>query len=229
MNKNAWFRRVLAMTVAFGNMLALAGAAHANQYGELHIRSNTTLTDNRYGDIVFDAGNITLDCAGHQVHISSYTRINDGQKLAIYANGMNRVTIKNCSIVGGFDASIELKNSMSSVVQNVSASTTYLFLSDSYANVSGLTASGNIGLNIDGDTGGIYSATVRCGSEGIHVYSSSETMLTNTSVTGCTGDGIVGQSNSDLMIYDSDVERNGFGFSSSDSNYDDIERKCVQQ
>jgi hypothetical protein len=48
-------------------------------------------------------------------------------------------------------------------------------------------------------------------------------MITNTSATGCSSDAIVGEANSVLMIYDSDVEHNGNGFLSDNSDSDDIE------
>jgi hypothetical protein len=100
----------------------VAPAAHANIYKELHITRNTTLRDHVFGSVVFDADNITLDCAGKQVHISSYSKINcdDGfSKCGIVADNRSNVTIKNCYVVGGFDRGVSVTNTVDSTVSSV--------------------------------------------------------------------------------------------------------------
>jgi hypothetical protein len=100
------FRALVAAGLALCAML-VASEARAVKYGMRTITSNTTLTDHQYGAVIFGANNITLDCAGFQVHISSYTKPNCGagnaQKCAVVAIGRSNVHVKNCNIVGGFD------------------------------------------------------------------------------------------------------------------------------
>jgi hypothetical protein len=197
----------------------VATEAHAAQYGELRIRSNTTLTTDRYGDVVFDADDITLDCANHQVHISSYTKLNHGSKAAIYADSKTGITIKNCVIVGGFDHSLQIENSASVTVSNVTASTTAVFFNDNRTAATGLTLSGSIGLILASDMGGSYSANIGCQFQGIMIHGAINTRIANTTVSGCSGAGMIGESNRGLIIENVVVEnsQNGLELGPNDS------------
>ena len=90
-------RMWLLLPVALLVMLALtASVAPASTTGTLEITTNTTLTEDHYGEIVIGADNITLDCAGHSV-----TKI-DGYDLGVKIKSYTGVTVKNCT-VSGFD------------------------------------------------------------------------------------------------------------------------------
>jgi len=191
--------------------LALANEALAVQYGELRIHSNTTLTADRYGDVVFDGENITLDCANHQVHISSYTKANGGVKAAIYADSKNGISIKNCNIVGGFDNSLMIQNTTGTTVSNVTASTPAVFYANTDVVATGLNLHAYIGLFLESDTGGSYSSNIRCAFEGIHVDESFGTTIFNTSVSGCQELAIVGEDDDELIIDGVDAENSWAG------------------
>lgn len=75
--------------------------------------------------MVFDASNVTLDCAGYQVHISSFTkgRGPDREKVGVYALGKSHIEIKNCRIVGDFDAGLWVEGGSNLKVSDVYSST----------------------------------------------------------------------------------------------------------
>jgi hypothetical protein len=81
-------------------------------YGELHIAQNTTLTDNQYGSVVFDADDILLDCNGHSVNFSSSYSVANcaGKKCGIVAAGKSSITIWNCVVNGSFDTGVQVTN-----------------------------------------------------------------------------------------------------------------------
>ena len=192
--------------------LGIASEAHAVQYGDLHITANTTLTADRYGDIVFDADNITLNCNNHQVHISSYTKPQDSFKAAIYAKGRSGITIKGgCKIVGGFDFSVVIRNSTNVTVQGVSAGTEAYFDGNTNTNASDLKLSGGIALDIPNDTQGRYSANITCQTEGIHVDFTKFTLISNTTISGCDYMAIAGDSNTSLTLDHVNSQGSGTG------------------
>jgi nitrous oxidase accessory protein NosD len=214
--------RILTATLGCIGTLTLAKEARAIQYGELRIRTNTTLVDDRYGDVAFDASNITLDCANHQIHISSTTKLNEGVKAAIFADGKSGIRIRNCTIVGGFDDSLFIQSGTSVIVTNVTASTPAVFAFNQSANVTGLNLhTSDVALFIENDITGTYSASIRCGFEGIHVDGSSRTSIINTSVSGCTDYAMTAEDDNTLTIHSVDLENNfgGLGITSS-SNVD---------
>lgn len=103
-------------TLSILSAVATTGTASAAvNYGVLNLTASKTLTKDQYGAVVFLADNITLDCAGKQVHISSYTperncpHGNDpevpdagGNRCGIIAVNKQNITVKNCHVVGGF-------------------------------------------------------------------------------------------------------------------------------
>jgi parallel beta-helix repeat protein len=220
-------RRAFVAALGFFATCVVATEAHAVQYGELRIRSNTTLTADRYGDVVFDAGNITLDCANYQVHISSYTKVTHGGKNAIYADSKARITIKNCVIVGAFDHSLMIENSSNVVVSNVRASTGAVFYNDTGTFTAGLSLGGNIGLSLSNDTGGFYGANINCGFEGIHVNYAANTTIANTTVSGCSAVAIVGGNNSRLVIDNVVADDNAIGLELTPGDSGDIIRNSL--
>ena len=76
------------------------------------ISTDTTLTEDYYGNIDIITGGVTLDCAGHRV-IST----EPGQGTGIHLEGYDGVTIKNCH-VSGFELGIWLWNSSNNIVEN---------------------------------------------------------------------------------------------------------------
>jgi parallel beta-helix repeat protein len=74
-------------------VLALTPAASATS-GTLFISSDTTLTEDHYGNIVITADNVTLDCAGFTVHGPG--PFSDGIRM----NNRSGVTIKHCNVTG---------------------------------------------------------------------------------------------------------------------------------
>ena len=105
--------RCLSALAALSLALALPAVAHARVYGERHITTNTNLTDDQFGSIIIDADHVELNCQGHQIHISSYTRPNClvGGKCGIFLAHHSQVNIFNCNIVGEFDAGIDAYDS----------------------------------------------------------------------------------------------------------------------
>lgn len=221
MSRQATIHRALAAALGCAGIFALAREAQAVQYGELRITSNRTLTDDRYGDIAFDASNITLDCANHQVHISSFTKLNGGVKAAIYADSKTGIRIQNCNIVGGFDYALFLQNNTNLTVSNVTATTSALFALNTGTSATGLKLRASISLFIESDTAGLYSADIRGGFEGIHVDGSLNTRIVDTTVSGCDNVAIVAEGNDGLALSRVNSGNSNFGielYSSSNMN-----------
>jgi parallel beta-helix repeat protein len=65
----------------------------AASYGTLVITHSTTLTEDHYGNIVIDAPDVTLDCAGHTVHGPGV-----GPSGGISVPGHDGVTVKRCEV-----------------------------------------------------------------------------------------------------------------------------------
>ena len=73
-------------------VLILVTPVHANTFGTLVIASNTTLTEDHEGNIVIEADNVTLDCAGHTIS-------GPGDN-GIFFQFRTGVTVKNCRVTG---------------------------------------------------------------------------------------------------------------------------------
>lgn len=153
------------LTGLLGGTLLAAPAAHAVKYGELHITRDTVLRDHQYGSVIFDADDITLDCAGKQVHISSYSKTNcdDGfAKCGIVANNRSNVTIKNCRVIGGFDMGVSLTNTVDSTVtavESFGSTEGFRFLETARITATDLFAAENeFGVNVTFDDDSTFSA-----------------------------------------------------------------------
>ena len=86
------FRRV-AVVLAGCVAVALAiGPAAGATSGTLVITSDTALTEDHFGDIVIEADDITLDCAGHTV--------SGPGTFGILLDGRRGVTVRNCRVTG---------------------------------------------------------------------------------------------------------------------------------
>lgn len=211
----------LALTGAAA--LFTAGTAHAAiQYGELRVSSNVTLSADRFGNVVFDAPNVILDCAGHQVHISSYSKARgpNGQKIGIYALAKDGITIKNCNVVGGFDVGVWVDSTDHASVSLVSAGvgaghTGFEFDTNTSLIASQLSSSGNsIGLSVFDDQGGFYEAGVDSSVTGIELEYSSQTQIAYSTVTN-NQTGFLTLHNTGVSLIGDDVEQNLTGINST--------------
>jgi hypothetical protein len=187
-------RLTTAAIAAF--ILVAPGVALANQYGQLRISSDTTLTDHRYGAVVFDADGITLDCNWKMVHISSFTPKNctlgapSGlEKCGIVADGRANITIKRCNVIGAFDHGVFLRNTEAAKVEHTQAAgatTGFTFTRNRYLTTNTLLAnsSGVTGVVIDNDTHGFYTNTTvgTSGYIGIDVLHANGSTLSQVSV-----------------------------------------------
>lgn len=104
---------IVRLSVAlFLAIAALGSAADAAAAGQMVITTDTNLTADHWGNVRFNADNITLDCQGHQIHSTGSAVVNCGtSKCGIVANGRKNITIRNCEVVGaGFRNAIWLNN-----------------------------------------------------------------------------------------------------------------------
>ncbi|MEI7745662.1 MAG: hypothetical protein WCK58_18140, partial [Chloroflexota bacterium] len=94
-------RRTMAATAASGLLLVTTTGAFtvSASSGTLVITASTTLTDDHVGNIVIEAGGVTLDCAGHTVSGPDA----GGEAGGIVVASKSGVTIRNC-VVAGFTA-----------------------------------------------------------------------------------------------------------------------------
>lgn len=79
----------LVFLVAFTSTPGLASS------GTLHLTTNTTLTEDHYGNIVVEADGIILDCAGRIVFGPGESPWSGG--IQVFGNG---VTVKRCTVTG---------------------------------------------------------------------------------------------------------------------------------
>jgi parallel beta-helix repeat protein len=72
------------------------GLSPSSSSGTLIITSTTTLTEDHYGNIVIQANNVALDCAGHTVFGPGVSGLSGG----IQIDGGTGVTVRNCAVTG---------------------------------------------------------------------------------------------------------------------------------
>ena len=65
--------------------------------GTMVITTNTTLTEDHWGNILVDASKVTLDCAGHTVSGPGVPGFNGGIEVA---GGLSGVTVRRCKVTG---------------------------------------------------------------------------------------------------------------------------------
>ena len=178
-----------AVSAAFGLLVTLVSAiADANVYGVRYIWSDTVLKDHQFGSIIFGADDISLDCKGYQVHISSFTHLNCTQfgtpllKCGIVATNKRNISIRNCNVVGGFASGVHISGTDGATLHNVTsnASTGFWFGYNSNLSATELFANGSSGTGalILEDLYGSYDInTENVGSFGISIQSSMGTYL----------------------------------------------------
>ena len=88
----------LALLVSPGGS---SSASASPTVGTLLIGSDTVLTEDHHGPVVFTAGLVTLDCAGHTIHGEG-----DGVGVLI-APPVMAVTVRNCEVTG-FERAIQV-------------------------------------------------------------------------------------------------------------------------
>jgi parallel beta-helix repeat protein len=85
----------MAATIAL--VLAVLTSPATASSGTLTITSSTTLTEDHYGNIVIDADNVTLDCAGHTVFGPGDSGFSGGINVA---GGRAGVIVRQCTVTG---------------------------------------------------------------------------------------------------------------------------------
>src|SRR5262245_20858311 len=63
--------------------------------GTMLVSTNTTLTEDHYGNVLVTNSNVTLDCAGHVVFGPGVPGFNGGINVDV---GLDRVTVKRCGV-----------------------------------------------------------------------------------------------------------------------------------
>jgi hypothetical protein len=166
---------------------------------------------------------VTLDCAGRQVHLSSSTRASgpNGEKVAIFANHKDGITIKNCQIVGQFDVGLWVLSSSNVYVDSISSNvgnqhTGLEFDGNSGVNAWNLNANAEVDcLSVSNDSAGSYNAFVDGCYTGIHVQNSFDSQILYSSVTGSV-QGLVSNDNVNVAILSTTVENNQGGLTTTD-------------
>jgi nitrous oxidase accessory protein NosD len=168
---------------------------------------------------VFDKDNITLDCNGYQVHISSFSKPNcfpvDGQMSStcgIVAIGRSNVTIKNCRVVGGFDYSVSLDGTNGATIADtqVSGLTGFSIRNAHDTNGHGLLARGSDqdGLDLSNDYYGSYAITVQnVGGTGVFAADSQGTFFDHPSISGAGEYGMYLYASTNMSVSGGDVEQ----------------------
>ena len=94
--KKGQHRRNAVLSVAAALFLiSLLPSPVSATMGQLIITTDTTLTENHFGNLIIGADNITLDCAGFSVDGTGL-----GISNGIALSGRQGVTVKNCQVTG---------------------------------------------------------------------------------------------------------------------------------
>ena len=177
-------RRMISFLCVLALMFALAPAASATQ-GTMVITVDTTLTEDHDGNIVIDADDVTLDCAG-------FTITGNGQEIGIAVQGYTGVTIQNCLVT---------ESSWGIVIHGFS---NILLGNSTYANaLTGVALSGAANT-VDA------SRSDDNGDAGYRVWDSSATSLTNNRATGNAGAGFVCERSQDVRLVGNVVRYGGY-------------------
>jgi parallel beta-helix repeat protein len=185
--------------------------------GLIQISADTKLTEDHSGPIDIVADDVTLDCAGHNVHPDSASVGGHGITVANRSN----VTVRNCHS-GGFVDGIAVSGSFGVVLFGNSANGIgdgIAIRSSSATIIDSNTPAGNDGSGIavlDGSTGTtiIRNVATRNGISGIELADSDGNTLTNN-----TADGILlRRANSNTLSNNQARDNEGHGFELYDSD-----------
>ncbi len=169
---------LLALAVVLSTVVTLPVHSTATT-STLIITSDTTLTEDHYGDIIIGADDITLDCAGFSV-------IGSGSGYGIFLLERSGVHIRNCLVrdfVAGFAVIVSYDNTLNANTAEGDG-TGFHFVRSSNNVLTRNTASGN---NING----------------FQLWSSSDNILTmNTANGNVMGDGFIffGDSFNNILV-----------------------------
>ena len=157
-----WIPLVVAVVllVVFNASLAIASS------GTLYVTSNTTLTEDYYGNVVVQGNNITLDCANHTVSGPGVAGIFGGIEVD-FGTG---ITVKRCKVTGFDD------------VNGIYAVGT----SNSRYSDNMIIGNGANGIHLDGGFGNqVTYNTVRSNAgNGIAITGSTQTLIEQNTVQG---------------------------------------------
>jgi len=187
--KAFWALVTAVLLVVFNASLAIASS------GTLYVTSNTTLTEDQYGNVVVQGNNITLDCANHTVFGPGVAGFNGGIEVD-FGTG---ITVKRCKVTG-FDN-----------VNGIYAVGT----SNSRYSGNVIIGNGANGIHLDGGFGNqVIGNTVRSNAgNGIAITGSTQTLIEqNTVQDHKTTSGIAVISSDHNMVVANISSRNGNGF-----------------
>lgn len=194
-------------------ILAMPTPASATS-GTLTISSDTTLTENHYGNIVIDADNVALDCDGFRVIGPGSDPPSDDGILVAYHSG---VTIRNCTVQDFARGIVLDASTATTVVGNrlVGNGEYGIFLHD--ADGTGVlrnVATGNPGSAYGGsdfDWGVFaYNSATANGGHGFDVTRSSHNTFRGNLATGNTGHGFKIFDDTDYNVFERNrVDGNG--------------------
>jgi parallel beta-helix repeat protein len=184
-----WILLVIAVVlVVFNASLALASS------GTLYVTSNTTLTEDHYGNIVVQGNNITLDCANHVVSGPGVADLYGGIEVDFDTN----ITVKRCKVTG-FD--------VNGIWANTTSNSRYSDNTIIGNAAHGIAVAGGIGNQVTGNT--IRSN----GGSGIIVTESTQNLIEqNTVQDHKTGEGGIVVASDHNMVVANISSRNGNGF-----------------
>jgi parallel beta-helix repeat protein len=178
------------VVIVFNAALAIASS------GTLYVTSNTTLTEDHYGNVVVQGNNITLDCANHTVSGPGVAGIYGGIEVD-FGTG---ITVKRCRVTGFDD------------VNGIYAAGT----SNSRYSDNMIIGNGANGIHLDGGIGNqVTGNTVRSNSgNGIAITGSTQTLIEQNTVqdhkTGEGGIAVIGSDHNMVVANISSRNANGF-------------------
>jgi parallel beta-helix repeat protein len=187
-----WIPLIVAVVllVVFNASLAIASS------GTLEVTSDTTLTEDHYGNIFIVGDNITLDCANHTVSGPGVAGIYGGIEV-YFGTG---VTVKRCKVTGFPD------------VNGIYAVGT----SDSRYENNTIIGNGANGMHLDGGFGNqVTGNTVRSnGGNGIAITTSTQTLIEQNTVqdhkTSEAGIAVISSDHNMVVANISSRNANGF-------------------
>ena len=194
-----WILLVAAVVlVLFNASLAIASS------GTLYITSNTTLTEDHYGNVVVKGNNITLDCANHTISGPGVDEIYGGIEV-YFGTG---ITVKRCKVTGFND------------VNGIYAVGT----TDSQYEGNTIFSNGANGMHLDSGFGNqVIGNTVRSNAgNGIAITGSRQTLIEQNTVqdqkTGEGGIVVIGSDHNMVVANAASGNANGFVFDGGVSN-----------
>jgi len=242
---------ILALVIA---AVAVLPAPVSATTGQLIITTDTTLTENHFGNIFIATDGITLDCAGFSV-----IEPGSGLRLGINLRGRTGVTVKNCEVIGfphGYEVTGSSGNTLTGntatgndsgfFIANNSGGSTFTdntatdngFQGFRIDRSNGNTLTGNTAT--DNDQGGFFlvlssgttlknnTADGNGGDGGFSISGSPGTILTGNTANGNPGQGFVLSGSSGNTLENNTANGNGFhGFRLGFSNGNTLEKNTA--